>query len=183
MMKSALPFQDSVPAALDGTYAGDVGFDPLGFSDYKLGPFDSTESHMAWMREAEIKHGRICMLATVGWISVDLGLQPRAPFVPAPLQGVSSFSAHDIAVTQGGLVVLMIFAGVFEIAGAGGIAASLAGQREAGDFALTGGFGKTPESMARLKQAEIKHCRLAMMAFSGIVTQSGLSDGGAFPYF
>merc|ERR1719482_1821693 len=26
-----------------------------------------------WMREAELKHGRICMLAVVGWLTVDAG--------------------------------------------------------------------------------------------------------------
>lgn len=37
--------------------SGYAGFDPLGFSDY----YD-----LKWMQEAEIKHGRICMLAAVG---------------------------------------------------------------------------------------------------------------------
>ena len=73
--------------------------------------------------------------------------------------------------------------GVVEIAGAGGIAATLVGKREAGDFALTGGFGKDPAQMAALKKSEIKHARLAMMAFSGIATQSAVNGGIGFPYF
>ena len=48
----ALPFMEA-PAALDGTYAGDVGFDPVGFTEV----FD-----IKWLREAEIKHGRVCMV-------------------------------------------------------------------------------------------------------------------------
>lgn len=47
------------PKVLDGTLAGDVGFDPLGFSRSKNGLY--------WMREAEVKHGRLAMLAAVGW--------------------------------------------------------------------------------------------------------------------
>ena len=39
---------------------GYAGFDPLGFSDY----YD-----IKWLQEAEIKHGRICMLAAVGMVS------------------------------------------------------------------------------------------------------------------
>jgi hypothetical protein len=35
---------------------GYAGFDPLGFSDY----YD-----LKWLQEAEIKHGRVCMLAAV----------------------------------------------------------------------------------------------------------------------
>lgn len=38
------------PAKLDGTLAGDVGFDPLGFSDM----FD-----IKFLREAEVKHGKL----------------------------------------------------------------------------------------------------------------------------
>jgi len=53
------PFGLKAPAALDGSLAGDVGFDPLGFSKDKKALY--------WMREAETKHGRLAMLAAVGW--------------------------------------------------------------------------------------------------------------------
>ena len=176
MAKSeSMPFMDC-PPALDGSLAGDVGFDPLGLSNIGI--------PMGWMREAELKHGRVCMLATVGWISTDLGT--RAPGLPAdsPLMGVTSYTAHDAAVQQGSLLVLLIACGVFEIAGYGAIAATLKGERDAGDFALTGGFGKTADEMSRMKLAEIKHSRLAMMAFSGIATQSAIAHGEVgFPYF
>ena len=60
----ALPFLPK-PQNLSG-YVGDVGFDPLRISDYF--PMD-------YLREAEIKHGRICMLAFLGYTSVDMGLR------------------------------------------------------------------------------------------------------------
>jgi hypothetical protein len=47
------------PAVLDGSFPGDVGFDPLGLARSKRGLY--------WMREAEVKHGRLAMLAAVGW--------------------------------------------------------------------------------------------------------------------
>jgi hypothetical protein len=47
------------PETLDGTLAGDVGFDPLMISK-------STRS-LYWMREAEVKHSRLAMLAAIGW--------------------------------------------------------------------------------------------------------------------
>lgn len=40
-------------------HIGDVGFDPIGLSK-------STKT-LYWMREAETKHGRLAMLAAVGW--------------------------------------------------------------------------------------------------------------------
>ena len=54
----AMPFL-SQPEGLDGSMAGNVGFDPLGFSSY---------IDVKWLREAELKHGRICMLAWTGCI-------------------------------------------------------------------------------------------------------------------
>lgn len=55
----AMPFL-SQPANLDGSMPGDVGFDPLGITSV----FD-----VKWMREAELKHGRICMLAVAGCLT------------------------------------------------------------------------------------------------------------------
>jgi hypothetical protein len=42
--------------------------DPVGFSS-----IDGEYINLKWMREAELKHGRICMLATLGWVMVDIG--------------------------------------------------------------------------------------------------------------
>lgn len=47
------------PENLDGSFAGDAGFDPLGFSKSK--------KSLYWMREAEIKHSRLAMLGALGW--------------------------------------------------------------------------------------------------------------------
>mmetsp|Transcript_26781 Transcript_26781/g.60052 ORF Transcript_26781/g.60052 Transcript_26781/m.60052 type:complete len:191 (-) Transcript_26781:52-624(-) len=47
------------PKLLDGSLAADVGFDPFGLAKTKNGLY--------WMREAEVKHGRLAMLAAVGW--------------------------------------------------------------------------------------------------------------------
>ena len=39
--------------------SGDYNFDPLGLAD-------KCENFLPWFREAELKHGRICMLAWLG---------------------------------------------------------------------------------------------------------------------
>ena len=41
---------------------------------------------------------------------------------------------------------------------------------------------KSDAQVADMKLKEVTHCRLAMLAFSGVVTQSVLYDKG-FPYF
>lgn len=60
-MSEALPFM-ARPAALDGSLAGDVGFDPLGFAKNK-------EDLMNY-REAEIKHARLAMLVSDQQINI-----------------------------------------------------------------------------------------------------------------
>ena len=86
----ALPFM-ARPAALDGTLAGDVGFDPLGFA--------KSESDLMNYREAEVKHARLAMLAAAGWplsevfdkkIAATLGMVPvldASDRVPSLLNG------------------------------------------------------------------------------------------------
>merc|ERR1719230_1559550 len=81
MAKSkALPFMDE-PAHLDGM-VGNVGFDPMGLS---------TPQNIKYMREAELKHGRICMLAWTGYCLVDLGVK----FPGEKYAALTSFTAHE----------------------------------------------------------------------------------------
>lgn len=61
-MSVSVPFLKR-PTNLDGTHAGDVGFDPLGLSEQ----FD-----MYTMMEAEVRHSRLAMLAVVGWPLAEL---------------------------------------------------------------------------------------------------------------
>merc|ERR1719163_2277689 len=97
----AIPFLKRPPSlGAPGSMAGDIGFDPLQISD--LVP-------LAWSREAELKHARVCMLAFVGWVAVDLGF--RVPFAPE----VSSLYAHDAAVEKGPMYLLLLPIAVIEV--------------------------------------------------------------------
>jgi hypothetical protein len=52
------------------------------------------------MREAELKHSRLSMLAFLGWVAVDSGLRiPGLGYESIP----SSFVAHDAAVANGSM--------------------------------------------------------------------------------
>jgi len=168
----ALPFLPK-PQNLSG-YIGDVGFDPLRISDYV--PMD-------YLREAEIKHGRICMLAWLGYVTVDQGV--RIYPLPAELEGLTSATAHDAAVAQGGMAQIFLAIAFLEMGSWLGISAMLQGSgRAPGDFGFDPlGYlkGKTEEEVNRVKLQELKNGRLAMLAFSGAVTQSVLT-GHSFPY-
>jgi len=81
----AIPFLPR-PFGLDGSHAGDYGFDPLGFSE-KLDLYS--------MQESELRHSRLAMLAVVGWpmselFAPDWMLQDGC--APSVLNGVNPLS-------------------------------------------------------------------------------------------
>merc|ERR1719199_1424006 len=161
MAKSkALPFLES-PAHLEGMI-GNAGFDPMGLS---------TPQNIKWMREAELKHGRMCMLAWTGYCVVDLGLK----FPGDKYASLTSFSAHD-ALARTDLFYALLFVGTAETIGFTQIYNMMDGEdREAGDF------GFDPLKLLKgneeqYKLAELTHGRAAMLAFSGVVTQCAMND-------
>mmetsp|Transcript_39583 Transcript_39583/g.83208 ORF Transcript_39583/g.83208 Transcript_39583/m.83208 type:complete len:204 (-) Transcript_39583:344-955(-) len=168
---AAIPFLPN-PVNCEG-YVGNVGFDPLGVSNYF--PVD-------YLREAELKHGRIAMMAWLGYVSVDCGL--RVLPVPEALEGVTAATAHDASVEQGGLSQMFLWFSLLEVIDGIAIVQMLEGSgRQPGDFGFDGGMlkGKSDAYIEDMKLKEITHCRLAMLAFSGVVTQSVLTQG-PFPY-
>merc|ERR1711933_668154 len=102
MAKSKVAPMFDAPEGLKGYVGEEDGFDPLRLSD----AFD-----MKWLREAEIKHGRICMLAFTGFVFADL----------CPLPGVtlSSVAAHDANLGEYGGAMGQIFwwIGLVEVLG------------------------------------------------------------------
>ena len=60
---AAIPFLKR-PPALDGSMAGDVGFDPLGIAT----TIKELGGDLNYVREAELMHGRQSMLACVGFV-------------------------------------------------------------------------------------------------------------------
>jgi len=174
MAKSkALPFLES-PEHLEGM-VGNAGFDPMGLS---------TPQNIKWMREAELKHGRMCMLAWTGYCAVDLGIK----FPGARYADLTSFTAHSKLATQE-LFYALLFVGTAETIGFTQIYNMLDGEddREPGDF------GFDPLKLLKgneeqYKTAELTHGRAAMLAFSAVVTQSALPQAfgygkETFPYF
>merc|ERR1712154_532069 len=71
-MSQALPFAPR-PKLLDGSLPGDVGFDPFGMAG-------DDKASLIYMREAEIKHSRLAMLAVVGWPLAELWDKKIASF-------------------------------------------------------------------------------------------------------
>mmetsp|Transcript_115033 Transcript_115033/g.225692 ORF Transcript_115033/g.225692 Transcript_115033/m.225692 type:complete len:216 (-) Transcript_115033:176-823(-) len=168
----SLPFLEK-PPKLTG-YVGDAGFDPFRFSDFL--PMD-------FLREAELKHGRICQLAIVGFAAVDLGFHIYP--LPEAYEGLTSVTAHDALVKYGAMGQLLLWFSLAEAISSIAVIQMLQGSgRAPGDFGLDPiGFlkGKSAKEVEEMQLKEITHCRLAMIAFSGMVTQAVLTQG-PFPY-
>ena len=78
------------PKVYQGVLPGDAGFDPLGFAD---------ETNLARMREAEVRHGRLAMVATWGWPVAELGLHIAQALVPPASVCTGNGCAVDATIT------------------------------------------------------------------------------------
>ena len=127
------------------------------------------------MREAELKHGRVCMLAVVGWLTVAAGIRfPGSGFIRVG----TPLAAHDACVANGSMGTLLAAVFVLEMAGGAAIFDQAKGSgRQPGDYSFDPlKLSVNPTKAKRYAQAEVKNGRLAMLAISGILTQSA-----AFP--
>merc|ERR1719181_1400843 len=164
-----MPFM-SRPALLDGTLAGDVGFDPLGFAD--------NPQNLQFYAQAEIKHARLAMLCAAGWplselmhkgIAESVGAEPllaaggRAPSV---LNGGLFDKPNGLI----GLAALVGLTSAFEMLtdtnkrdGWGETDGQIEPPGEF-NFDPIGLYGKTDAEKKAMRTKEIKNGRVAMMA-------------------
>lgn len=200
---------DAAPAHLTGALAGDSGFDPLLLTALAnkpvqdvlpfIGSFpsmvqreiimanQSPEQQLAsvqWMREAEIKHARLAMLAAVGWPLAEL-INPwslsetggRAPSLfngglfdgPVPFFCVLSFMAA--AIVENKYEERVAQRKQLLWATPGGVPTS------AGDFGFDPMGISKEEGRLRQKElrgAELYNGRLAMLAITGFAVQEFL---------
>jgi len=159
------------PASLDGTLVGDQGFDPFGFSSWV---------NMKFVQEAEIKHGRLAMLAFAGIMVEAAGISfPGATSVLGTSKDI--FEIHNKAVASGSMGQILLWVGLIEMCvGVPAMNEMLSGEstRQPGDFAFDPlGLGKG-DKLARKKLVEVKNGRLAMLAVSGIVHHQFITGKG-----
>jgi len=162
----AMPFL-SQPPKLDGSMAGDVGFDPLGLSTFL---------DVKWLREAELKHGRICMLAWTGCIVQEVIRLPGAefnhPFALDAWGGAPRGGMLSIVVAIG---LIEMISNRFQITATDMFANP---DRKAGNLGFDPLSLSTPENRAKYELAEVTHSRAAMLGFSGIIHQMIVTKQG-----
>jgi len=169
LLKPNSPLADGEAAVL----VGNKGFDPLGFA--------TSLTTLKGYREAELKHGRLAMLAALGWPVSEL-LQPllASKFGAPDLLAISSDGlAKAPSVLNGGLekispfffMAVIIFTATVE---AGALGKLRSGEYVPGDvgFDPLGLYtGATADKQRDLELKELNNGRLAMMAVAGYVAQ------------
>merc|ERR1712190_185939 len=168
-ISKSVPFLPVSPA-LEGYVGEEDGFDPMGVS---------LAIDIRWLREAELKHARVAMLATTGWIATDLGLRvPGEPFK------VSTIDAHDAMVKFGAMPQMLCWIGYAEMFGFLAIIAMMEGKtdRKPGDFYLRWLYPKDEKGQYEMQMKELRNGRLAMLAYGGIVTSAVLTQS-TWPFF
>jgi len=173
----ALLLSDKSNFGSDGKPFQFYNFDPMGFSTRQ-------PEFLPWYREAELKHGRICMLAWVGLVVPDFVRIPG----PEEYYGVKNVvEAHNVFVGKnnlGPLFQVFMFVGIVEILTTFAKCTTSDGLtlENAGDYRFGLNFlPKDPEKAKEMRLKELKNGRLAMIAFGGAITQAVLSGNG-FPW-
>jgi len=157
-MSPSMPFLVK-PKNLDG-WVGDVGFDPIGFADW----FD-----MKWLREAEIKHGRVSMLATLGFVLQqfwtlpgyahvdDSNLGPTVVGISPMLQIVLWMGILEMWTNKGNVTMETMFTDPDRVPG------------NLGFDPMGLAVDKTDEEKRLMEWKELKNGRLAMLAIGGMI--------------
>jgi light-harvesting complex I chlorophyll a/b binding protein 4 len=166
-MSESLPFLTK-PKNLEG-YVGDVGFDPFGLAEL----FD-----IKFMREAEIKHGRISMLATVGFVAQQYwtipGMihcdnandAPAAAGLSSMLQIVFYIGVLEWWTNKGNVTMDTMFSDPARVPGNLGFDPM--------------GIGKNVGMSEKMQLKEIVNGRLAMLAIGGMIHHNIVVDGPLF---
>eukprot|EP00854_Cymbomonas_tetramitiformis_P018503 gene18503-22084_t len=170
-----LPGSDA-PAHLDGSMAGDFGFDPLGLG--------SDPATLKWYQEAELQHARWAMFAVAGIVGQELA-NPDVFFyeaatkadLPFDILGVVAFqffAMHYVEIRRwrdfvkpGSVDADPLFPGNklpdHEVGYPGGIFDP---------------FGFAKGDVDKMKVREIKNGRLAMLAYVGCIVQAQVTGKG-----
>jgi len=144
-------------------------FDPIGFSK------DASEGKIRFYREVELKHGRVAMLASLGFLVAEQfhPLWGGSLDVPSYI----AFQETPLQAFWPAVVVLISVAEVFSVfsfeSPFGGETWAIRSDHAPGDFAFDP-LGLKPAGAAELKEMQTKELnngRLAMIGIAGMVAQ------------
>mmetsp|Transcript_13158 Transcript_13158/g.20522 ORF Transcript_13158/g.20522 Transcript_13158/m.20522 type:complete len:206 (-) Transcript_13158:408-1025(-) len=147
-------------------------WDPAGFTE-------RAPEWLPWFREAELKHGRAAMLATVGFVVPEFMRIPGEQFSFESIPNV--IQAHDALPDS--MIQIFGWISFLEAVSMPALAGLGKYDRRPGDFGFDpmGLYPVTEEKQNEMQLAELKNGRLAMIAIGGMVTGAAITGNG-FPY-
>ena len=185
LLASAAAFAPSQDAAVKTTalsatdYSNEVGVQaPLGLWDPLGMIYNADQETFDRLRYCEIKHGRVAMLAVVGWLVTDAGIRfPGAESVPSSLAVFNEGAVPDLVWAQ-----LFATIGLMEMVNqdAGLAKDGVAMGEFPGDFrngVLDFGWDKQTDAWKRNKRSiELNNGRAAQMGIFGIVVHENIGN-------
>ncbi|GFH57610.1 hypothetical protein CTEN210_14086 [Chaetoceros tenuissimus] len=173
--------------ALPGALAPVGVFDPLGFAE------KATDATLARYREAELAHGRVAMLAVIGFL-VGEKVEGSSFLFDAQISGPAI--THITQVPDGFWPVIIAFIGAYEAqrAQTGWVDPAdcpvdqpglLRADYAPGDlkFDPFGLMPEDPEEFEIMQTKELQNGRLAMLAAAGFLAQEAVDGKGIIEHF
>jgi light-harvesting complex I chlorophyll a/b binding protein 1 len=165
----------SLSMKLEGAAEGLVGSD-IEFPEFDPWRFtkDISEEKIFWYRAAELKHGRVAMLAALGQITQYYFQLGDAVFN----QGDKPFKALEQVCSDRPLAMVQIVLAIF--------ACEALGQFNQVQTGIPGDLGfdplnlkpEDPETWEKVQVRELKNGRLAMLAIAGMLYTESLTGNG-----
>jgi len=154
--------------------------DPVGFWDPAGFTADGDLLSFKRRRCVELKHGRICMLATMGYITPEVaGKFPGylSPSVGMKFSDIPNGLAAVSKIPSLGWAQIVAYAGYCELSGPSTRAANTSDYANIapGDYGFKVLTSSDPAALTKKLNAEIANGRLAMMATMGMFFQDGLT--------
>lgn len=186
-MNGWIPDSSKFAYGLPGSLSPVENFDPLGFAN------DCDLDTLRRYREAETTHGRVAMLAVIGFLIQEAGFHPlfnqaSKDIGPAirhldEVRAEAPFFFEFLAVLIGAAEVNRALAGWEKPGDAGGWPGQLQPNYYPGDIGFdplglkpTGSF----DEFAEMSTKELQHGRVAMLAAAGFIAQELVNEKGIF---
>jgi hypothetical protein len=154
-------------------------FDPWG---YTIG---ASEAQIRTYREAELKHGRIAMLAALGFFVGET----YHPLFDGTIDGASVYALQKSwAYESSVFIVPLLLVATFEFINAAAVFNAFGKVFDSGDslapvgltFDPLGLSPKDPEAFKEMRTKELNNGRLAMIAIAGLFTQEAITGEPIF---